>query len=140
MDGQALFADKNAEVKEKVDISEEQQNIVQEILKGEREILLELEEIKKREKRNNLGNSANIFSGKAALLEQERNQRLIMIEMATNNNNAKQAQQLKSAEKSKSPNHALETPLLPPKKEDHIFTKMKQPSMFGKKTAIQNKK
>jgi hypothetical protein len=30
--------------------------------------------------------------------------------------------------------------LLPPKKEDHIFAKMKQPSMFGKKTAIQNKK
>ena len=92
MDGQALFADKNKEVKEKVDISEEQQNIVQEILKGEREILLELEEIKKREKRNKLGNSANIFSGKAALMEQERNQRQIMIEMATNNNNAKQAQ------------------------------------------------
>jgi hypothetical protein len=58
-------------------------------LKGEREILLELEEIKKREKRNKLGNSANIFSGKAALMEQERNQRQIMIEMATNNNNAK---------------------------------------------------
>lgn len=89
MDGKALFAEKNAEVKEKVDISEEQQNIVQEILKGEREFLLELEEIKKREKRNKLGNSANIFSGKAALMEQERNQRQIMIEMATNNNNAK---------------------------------------------------
>jgi hypothetical protein len=61
-------------------------------LKGEREILLELEEIKKRENRNKLGCSANVFSGKAALMELEKNSRppppppASMIEMVSSGN------------------------------------------------------
>ena len=78
-------------------------------MKGEREILLELEEIKKRENRSKLGNSANVFSGKAALMELEKNSRpaAAMIEMASTNGLTKQA-----TFKPGNSNKALEAPLI----------------------------
>lgn len=71
-----------AEKKEekKVEVSEEQQSIVQRILKGERAILMELDILKKREERNKLLRY-NEFSAVDALKGQKS-----VIEMATKTN------------------------------------------------------
>lgn len=70
----------NTKQEKKVEISEEQQSIVQRILKGERAILMELDILKKREERNKLLRY-NEFSAVDALKGQKS-----AIEMATKKN------------------------------------------------------